>query len=71
MYFIITLAYLLIALSEIIPLYKNKQKKELWLYSALMLFSFMISLLLASEVTLPKPADFVEQIVSYLANKPK
>lgn len=64
--FIIILAYLAIALYEILLLYKKKQRKEIWLYSFLMLFSFSVTVLIAAGIKLPKTVDIVEKIFSYL-----
>jgi hypothetical protein len=69
MLIIIILVYLTISFFEIVPLYKNNQKRELWLYSITMTFPFAVSMLLAAGVKLPKPADYIEIIFFTFTNK--
>lgn len=64
MILLIVLVYLMICLSEIIPLYKNKQIKELWMYCITIGIAFFITLLLAFEVNLPKPAEYIENALT-------
>ena len=69
MYLIIVLGYLIIALPEILTLYKNNKKKETLFYSITILFSFIISILLTADVKLPRPMIIIEKIVSVIIQK--
>ncbi|PKM93479.1 MAG: hypothetical protein CVU84_15975 [Firmicutes bacterium HGW-Firmicutes-1] len=66
MVLIIIFVYLVIGLIEIIPLYKDKKIKELWMYVIIIGISFIISILLVMGVNLPKPASFIEKVLSPL-----
>lgn len=63
---LIILAYLIIGLIEIIPLYKKKKKKELILYSITFGFAFILSLLLSLGVKIPSPAKPIEKVVKLI-----
>ena len=63
MYILIILIYLIVALPELYILYKNKKKKETWIYSVTILFAFVISILLLSGIQLPQPIKVIESIL--------
>lgn len=69
MYVIVALIYFTFAFIGIVPMHKSKQNKELFLYVALIVFSFTISMLLIAHIKLPSPADFIENTVSTFTKK--
>lgn len=66
MILLIILAYLIIGIIEIIPLIKNKQKKELILYSVTFISAFTLSVLLSLGVKIPSPAKPIEKVVKFI-----
>lgn len=52
----ITFAIAFFILVDIIPIYQNKQWKLFWVYSAMMVFVYVLSTLLGVGVKLPSPA---------------
>lgn len=69
MLIIVILVYLTLTFFEIVPMYKKNQKKELWLYSITMTFSFAVSMLLTAGVKLPKPSDYIEKLILLFTNQ--
>lgn len=66
MFIIVILIFTIIALVEIKPLYKNKQKKELILYSILLASSFILSILMSFGIKLPSVSSFIKVIVDHI-----
>ena len=66
MIILIILAYLIIGIVEIIPLIKNRQKKELILYSIIFISAFTLSILLSLGVKIPSPAKPIEKVVKLI-----
>ena len=71
MYALVTGLYLVVAIAELASLSKNQQKKEMIYFSALMIISFVISILLLAGVDLPKPNEIIEKIVLGVFEKMK
>ncbi|WP_066502134.1 hypothetical protein [Abyssisolibacter fermentans] len=69
MFVLIILAYLIIGLLEIIPLYKQGDKKELIVYCTLFGFAFVLSLLLSFGVKIPSPANGIRVAVEAIIGK--
>jgi len=60
----ILILFLLVGFLEIFYLYKQKQKKELALYSVMIIAALTISLLLSYGVKIPSPAKPIKQIIT-------
>ncbi|MEA4891684.1 MAG: hypothetical protein VB085_03870 [Peptococcaceae bacterium] len=71
MYALVTGLYLVVSFAELASLAKNQQKKEMIYFSALMIISFVISILLLAGVDLPKPNEIIEKIVLGVFEKMK
>lgn len=69
MFIIVILIYLIIGLLEILPLIRQKQKKELIIYSVLFSGAFIMSLLLSFGIELPSPAGPIETVVKAIIRK--
>lgn len=63
MLIICTLLYLLLAANDMVPMVKSKQWKVFVLYSALILFAYVLTVLQDSGVKLPSPSDPIKQLV--------
>lgn len=61
--------YLIIGVTEITPLYKNKQKKELIVYCVFFLGAFVMSLLLSLGVEIPEPTEGIKFIIESFVQK--
>lgn len=58
-----------IALIEIPPLRKQKDKRKLILYTVLLAFSASISVLIGIGIELPSPSDPIKHIVTSIFGK--
>ena len=47
---------------DVPPLVRKKRKKELWIFSTLLLFGTVLSIALARGVHIPNPLDFITWI---------
>ncbi|MCY6485191.1 hypothetical protein OW763_12665 [Clostridium aestuarii] len=61
---IIIVAYIVITLLEVIPLFKNQQKKEMILYINMMVIALVLSVLLSRGIKIPSPAVFIEKLIT-------
>ena len=61
--------YIIFAVFEIIPLYRRKQKRELYLYIPIMSAALLICLLINMDVKLPSPAKIIESMVNMIVRK--
>ncbi|MDM5225025.1 hypothetical protein QUF73_02265 [Cytobacillus sp. NJ13] len=50
------------------PLWRKKQKKELWAFSILMIFGTALCMLYALDVKLPNPLDWLTAIYKPLSD---
>lgn len=62
----VIIAYAVIGFYEIFPMVKNKQRKELALYSVIFSLAFVLSILLSLGVEIPSPADPIEKVVDFV-----
>ncbi|MCG8540049.1 MAG: hypothetical protein MJA82_08940 [Clostridia bacterium] len=69
MYILIILAYLVIGIIEMVPLYKKNRKKELTVYTIFFLTAFIISLLLSLGVKIPSPAKPIEDVINRILGR--
>jgi hypothetical protein len=53
---------ILIALKEIPPLKKQKQKKEIWIYVILQCFATTLLSLIALDINLPSPLELIRVV---------
>jgi hypothetical protein len=58
---------IVIFLSQGIPLYKQKKKKELVIFSALLLAALTLSIIVALHLNVPTPTDILEKLLGPLA----
>lgn len=69
MLFLVILAYFIIALIEMPPLYEKKQKSEFLAFIVLLSFVLILSLLINFGVKLPSASKVIEKIVKYILGK--
>ena len=69
MIIILTSVYGLFLLLDFIPIYRSKNRKLIWLYLSLMVFSYMITFLIGLGVKIPSPAPPIKNIIISLINK--
>jgi hypothetical protein len=55
--------YLIAVFLELVPLYKNKQKKELMIYSLLSGVALVLNLLLILDIKIPSPSLLIQKLV--------
>ncbi|MGX8700974.1 hypothetical protein [Caproiciproducens sp.] len=63
MTFIVIALYLIIVLTDFIPVAKSGEKKITWIYSILLTVSFCVLILYTFDVVLPGPSGPIRQIV--------
>ncbi|MFD3156137.1 hypothetical protein ACFIJ5_04665 [Haloimpatiens sp. FM7330] len=63
MFIIIIILYSLIAGIDVVPLYKNKQKKELSIYFASIAICCFISILTSLDIKIVSPSMMLQEIV--------
>jgi len=63
---VVLIVYIIFAILEFIPLYKKKQKKELYLYIPMMSVALLICLLINMNVKLLSPAKVIESMVNMI-----
>lgn len=69
MFIIIILVFFIIAWAEMVPLYKNKKKKELTVYSVFFCTAFILSMLISFGVEIPSVAKGIKVIVEAIIGK--
>lgn len=52
--------------SEVPPLVEQKQKKEVIIFSILLFLGIVLSILVALDVTVPNPLDFISYVLKPL-----
>ncbi|AOT69061.1 hypothetical protein [Geosporobacter ferrireducens] len=66
---LVMLLYLIIGFYEIFPLARDGEHRKIWLYGALFLGAFVISLLLSLNIKPPSPAKPIQQLVEVFVKK--
>lgn len=66
---VLIIFYLLFIFLEVLNFIRKKRKKELYVYSILMLFSFIISLLLVLGVSIPSYDRFIGKVIFSIFGK--
>lgn len=63
------LGYILLALYEFIPLYKQKFWRDVWANAIIGIISFSMAILLSLEVKIPSPAIPIEKLITSVLGK--
>lgn len=66
---LIIIAYVIVGIWEIRPMYKSKEYKEIAVYMVLYSAAFVISVLLSLGVKIPSPAEPIANIVEAIVGK--
>jgi hypothetical protein len=61
--------YTILVIYEFVPLYKQKQWKDLWVNAGLGLFSLCIAVLLCFDIKIPSPADPIKDVITSVFGK--
>jgi hypothetical protein len=69
MFIAVMVIYLIILAGELMPLYKNKQKKELVIFVTLSIAALTLNLLQVLQIKIPSPSLVIEQIVLGIIGK--
>lgn len=65
----VIIAYIIIIFFEIVPLLKEKNKGKILLYTCLIIFSMIISILVSLKVQLPSPSNAIKNLVESIFGK--
>lgn len=60
----ITFICIFFILIDLVPIYQKKQWLLLWVYSAMILFVYLINILIAAGIRIPSPAAPLKKIVT-------
>lgn len=60
----ITFAITFFILLDLIPIYQNKLWKLFWVYSAMMVFLYVLTIFIALDIKLPSPATPLKNAVT-------
>lgn len=63
---LVVLVYGLIVLLDIVPIYKDKPKKDFWVSTSLLTVSFIITVLLSFGINIPSPAGPLKQLINMI-----
>ncbi len=63
---LVVTCYLLLAVFEFVPLYKQQLWLDFWVNSALWTFSFIIAVLISLNINIPSPASPIRDVVTPL-----
>lgn len=66
---LVIIIYAILALYEFLPLYKEKEVKELAVNGVLFIFSFAIATLIFLGVSIPSPADPIKEVITSIFGK--
>jgi hypothetical protein len=66
MIIIMTLVYALFLGLDFIPVYRSKNRKLIWLYLSLLIFSYSITFLIGLGVKIPSPAPLIKKVITSL-----
>ena len=61
-----SLLYVFLIFVDLIPLYKNKESKPIWIYTIIMAFSYIILVLIGIGIKIPSPAPIIIKLVSLI-----
>lgn len=59
-----SLFYLTFIFIDLIPIYKNKQRKLFWIYLIMTVFSYTIIILIGVGVRIPSPALIIKNVIT-------
>lgn len=66
---IVVIAYILIGVVELYPLYHKKQKKDFWVAVGIGALSFAIALCLSLGVDIPSPEKPIRNLITTITGK--
>jgi 4-hydroxybenzoate polyprenyltransferase len=69
MVIIVIASYMVLAIFEFVPLYKEKQFPDLWVNGALFFLSFVVGILLCIGVDIPSPSTPIREVVISIFGK--
>jgi hypothetical protein len=69
MLILVIIVYALLAIFELKPLYKQKNRRDFWTNAVIGFFSFAIAILLCLDVKIPSPAKPIQDLVTSIFGK--
>lgn len=61
---ICTLFYIILVVFELVPIYKDKDKKLFWVYSVILALTYTIHMLIIIGVQIPSPAAPIKKLIA-------
>jgi hypothetical protein len=69
MFIALMIIYVIILLLEVIPIYRNKRKKELKVFMLFSSAALILNLLIAFQVKIPSPSAAIKDVVLGIMGK--
>jgi hypothetical protein len=66
---LVVICYLLLAVFEFVPLYKQKLWPDLCVNTALWTLSFIVAGLISLDINIPSPASSIREVITSLFGK--
>ncbi len=63
---VVCLMYIFIIVYDLVPIFKNKTKREFMLYTLLLCISFILIFLILLDVKLPSPTNLIKLILKHV-----
>lgn len=64
MFILYTLLHILFIFVDFVPIYKNKKRKLLWVYSIMLTFSYVILILISVNIKIPSSASVIKKLIT-------
>lgn len=58
-----TLFYIILVFFELIPIYRGKDKKLFWVYTMILILTYLIHMLIIIGIKVPSPADPIKYFI--------
>lgn len=59
----VSLTSVIFVLTDLVPMYKNKQWKSFLIYAVMMALAIIMAALITLDVKIPSPADIIKKII--------
>lgn len=60
--------YALIILFDLVPIYKQKDKKVFWIYLSIITFTYLIHIMIILNIDVPSPAEPIKNVIINIFN---
>ncbi|HCC06630.1 MAG TPA: hypothetical protein DEP72_00495 [Clostridiales bacterium] len=65
----VVLVYALVIFIQLVPVYKNNNRRDFWVNLTITIISFIIAILLSLNIKISSPSDSIKDIIIALLGK--